>query len=594
MKSTSNMFKAFLGAVILLVIFVLAGHVEAAGTWTATGPMPSNRAAHTETLLPNGQVLVAGGYTDGVYVASAALYDPAGNTWSPTGSMTSIRTAHTATLLENGKVLVAGGVNPGVSDATAELYDYTTGLWTPTGSMSGARDSHTATLLPSGKVLIVGGENVIIGCCYIAFGMTTADIYDPVSGTWSPTGSMATPRIFHTATLLDNGKVLAAGGVLAWGPAIASAEIYDPATGTWSFTSDMNDARVVGTSTLLPDGKVMVVGGMQAYPNVLASAELYDPVSGTWTFTGGMGVGRMYHTATQLAGGNVLVAGGYATSYGVIQPTAEIYNFLLGTWSPAVSMSIGRHNPSATLLSDGRVLLAGGWDPSGVILASAEVYAVNQPPTAAPSGGGTYEINSPVALGGTVSDVDGDLLSYKWMEGTATLSGSEGSIVAPPGGAPAGLVPYMISTLPLGEHTITLQVSDAINPAISQDIIVKIIDDIAPTLSPAPDKTILWPANHKMIPVTIFANASDNSGGAVNLSASVASNEPQEGLGDGDTPQDWTTPVINSGIITLQLRAERSGKGSGRIYTITIVATDETGNASTATLNILVPHDKGK
>ncbi len=119
-------------------------------------------------------------------------------------------------------------------------------------------------------------------------------------------------------------------------------------------------------------------------------------------------------------------------------------------------------------------------------------------------------------------------------------------------------------------------------------------DTIAPILAPVSDKSILWPANHKMVPVTILANASDNSGRPVTLSAWVASNEPQEGLGDGDTPQDWTTPVISNGIITLQLRAERSGEGSGRIYTVTIVAKDGAGNASTANVEILVPHDKGK
>jgi hypothetical protein len=195
-------------------------------------------------------------------------------------------------------------------------------------------------------------------------------------------------------------------------------------------------------------------------------------------------------------------------------------------------------------------------------------------------------------LGGQVSDFDGDQLSYQWLEGATVFF--SGTIQAIYGGTAVYLPYYTINNLDVGTHTLTLQVSDGINPPVSSSVTVDIIDTIAPTLAPAPDKTILWPPNHKMVTVTIFANASDNSGLPVNLTASVASNEPQDGLGDGDTPQDWTTPVIHNGIITLQLRAERSGKGNGRIYIVTVVATDQSGNSSAATVNISVPHDKGK
>jgi hypothetical protein len=99
-----------------------------------------------------------------------------------------------------------------------------------------------------------------------------------------------------------------------------------------------------------------------------------------------------------------------------------------------------------------------------------------------------------------------------------------------------------------------------------------------------------------MVNIVINANAKDKSGLPVRLSAVVSSNEPQDGLGDGDTAPDWTDPVIDqaNGIITLQLRAERSGSGNGREYTIAITATDNTGNSSTAAVVIIVPHDKGK
>jgi hypothetical protein len=107
---------------------------------------------------------------------------------------------------------------------------------------------------------------------------------------------------------------------------------------------------------------------------------------------------------------------------------------------------------------------------------------------------------------------------------------------------------------------------------------------------------VLWPANRKMVDIVIEANASDNSGLPVTLSASISSNESVNGKGDGDHAPDWTEPIIDqeNGIITFQLRAERSGKGNGRVYTITITATDNSNNSTTAYIAITVPHDKKK
>jgi hypothetical protein len=116
-------------------------------------------------------------------------------------------------------------------------------------------------------------------------------------------------------------------------------------------------------------------------------------------------------------------------------------------------------------------------------------------------------------------------------------------------------------------------------------------DNEKPSLAPEVNKTILWPPNHKMVKIIIDTHAWDNSGNTV-LSASVTSNEPEDGLGDGDVAPDWTKPAINqkTGIITLQLRAERSGTGNGRIYTIAVTATDAAGNSNTTFLNIIAPH----
>lgn len=218
----------------------------------------------------------------------------------------------------------------------------------------------------------------------------------------------------------------------------------------------------------------------------------------------------------------------------------------------------------------------------------------NSAPHAAPGGAGTFEINTPVYLIGDVSDYDGDKLYYEWSEGTNIFC--SGNIQATAGGEPVILPDCIKSNLSLGTHTISLQVTDGINLPDRKDITVIIKDSSAPTISPVASSYIMWPPNHIMVNIAIDAYASDNSG-HVTLTASVASNEPVDGLGDGDTgPNDWTTPVINqaTGRIDLQLRRERSGKGTGRIYTITITAADLSGNTSTANVNISVPHDMAK
>jgi len=127
---------------------------------------------------------------------------------------------------------------------------------------------------------------------------------------WTVTGSMATDRYAHTATLLPSGKVLVAGGYSLHVGALRSAELYDPATGTWTATGDMTIERWYHTSTLLPSGKVLVAAGGDANFNALSSAELYDPATGIWTRTGRLASARSGHTATLLPSGKVLVAAG--------------------------------------------------------------------------------------------------------------------------------------------------------------------------------------------------------------------------------------------------------------------------------------------
>jgi N-acetylneuraminic acid mutarotase len=346
------------------------------GNFRNTGSLTTGRFYHTATLLPNGKVLAAGGWgvSQTTPLASAELYDPASATWAMTSTLGSRRGNHTATMLPSGKVLVAGGYSSGTGNsASAELYDPASAAWASTGSLNSARSRHTATLLSNGKVLVVGGLSGGSSSTSLA----SAELYDPASGTWTVTGSLAAARYYHAATLLPNGKVLVTGG-----DNVLSAEVYDPASGTWTGTQPLPGVRAVHTATLLPNGNVLITGGSYSpgFGGALASSELYVPASGTWTAAGNLGAARYRHTATLLTNGRVLAPGGLDNSSTLA--SAEVYDPAGGSWRATGGLGAARQLHTATLLPNGEVLVAGGYGGSGAggPLTSTELY-LTVPPT---------------------------------------------------------------------------------------------------------------------------------------------------------------------------------------------------------------------
>ncbi len=429
--------------------------------WTTVGRMATARVGHTATLLLSGKVLVAGNGT-------AEIYDPATQTWSPTGNMTTVRSGHTATLLSSGKVLVAGGRGAGGGPAwnnplgflaTAELYDPEVGTWSATGSMTTVHLNHTATLLPSGKVLVAGGynRNYVRGYDFTYWTTAVAELYDPEGGTWSATGSMATARGSHTATLLASGRVLVAAGYnrFPYGspPDLDSAELYDPAVEMWNGTDPMMSVRAGSpassraylNATLLQSGKVLFTGGDADSP------QLYDPQAGSWSTTGSMFAEHYHSTATLLPSGHVLVASGEFDS-------AELYDATAGTWSATGSLATARFDHTATLLVSGQVLVTGGIGSTGV-LASSELYgSTTSAPVISPS---MVTLAPQQSQAFTASGGSG--IGYVWALATNASGGTMSSAGVYTAGAMGDVTDVISVTDSLGAHAkATVMVTSAL------------------------------------------------------------------------------------------------------------------------------------
>ncbi|MDP9404093.1 MAG: IPT/TIG domain-containing protein [Actinomycetota bacterium] len=402
------------------------------GRWDAVAPfLFESRTRHTATLLPTGKVLVAGGLAlDDQVRDSADLFDPATGTWSPTAPMDAARADHSATLLRNGKVLVAGGAVGPDGDGpltSAELYDPATGTWAPVAvPMNVARARHTATALDDGRVLVVGGfVNPFEAGCPLEVPLA-AEVFDPVAGTWSPTGPRRFATVEHTADQLPSGEVLVVGGnrgSVYQFPSqcpddpvgqLGQTELFDPVGGAWRPAAAPEVQRGGHSATALADDRVLVAGGTPCGSGdcIVAAVEAYDPAGGAWSAAPSMGTARAFASAVPMPGGEVLVAGGLTPSdveleRGIsldvpVTASAEVYDPEQNQWTSGGAMAVPRQRATATVLPlgptslcgerCGRVLVAGGEDNAPEALRSAEVYTpvpevtAISPPSGPPAG----------------------------------------------------------------------------------------------------------------------------------------------------------------------------------------------------------------
>jgi hypothetical protein len=321
--------------------------------------------------------------------------------WSFTGSMAQARDFFTATVLSDGEVLIVGGVYKGTfiqfGLTSAEIYNPASGAFRTTGSLNVGRYNHTATLLNNGKVLIAGGMNSNTS-------LASTELYDPVAGTFTPSANLycfCTPK----PALLANGKVLFAGGYDG-AKVVPTAALYDPTSETFMPTGSLNAPRAGNSATLLGNGKVLIAGG-----GVL-SAELYDPAAGTFTLTGSLSAQRSGHTATLLKDGNVLLAAGYGGTYNTdFLSSAELYNPATGNFTVTGSLNTGRIWHTANLLSTGKVLVVGGTDNSHS-LSSAELYD-----PVAGTFSNTASLNTPRSGHASASLINGAVLAVGGLDG---------------------------------------------------------------------------------------------------------------------------------------------------------------------------------
>jgi len=440
-------------APLIFMLSVVSTTAAESNTFALTGSMGYARSDLMSASLPDGRVLIAGGfdYFRG-YTATAEIYDPVAGTFSATGSMSRVRRYATATTLLDGTVLIAGGQGTtGQAEvlASAEIYDPATGMFTATSSMTAARYQHTATLLADGRVLLSG---------------EAPQIYDPITRVFRRSGASSF-GLGATATLLLDGRVLAVRG--------SSSELYDPVADSVTPGPTPVGGRRNHTAIALPDSRVLITGGYSSTGAALRSAEVYDPATNRFSAVGSMVSTRIGHVLV-LVNGVVLVVGGPSNPMATF---GEVFDPFSGAFRRVGDMSVGREGPVANLLRDGRILIAGGYDRvTNRDLATAELFTPAVLPVVDVGADQVRTANqfalATVTLSPLVTVADGaGPLTFQWWDALGrTLATTQ----------------ELNLNLGIGQHVLTLHVLDSQGNRGSDSLLVSVVLPVGGDGPPGP------------------------------------------------------------------------------------------------------------
>ncbi len=644
MKSTSKMLKGFLGGgLILLAVFALVSHAIAQANKVIskfielTKTSPSIGEAHAVKVWSGLSLILF--LLAATFAGRVAAQSP--GTWSTVAPMPTARWLLATATGQDGRIYAIGGYNGGPLN-TVEAYSPTTNTWTTVAPMPTARYRLAAARGPDGRIYAIGGIGGAV--------LNTVEVYTPSTNSWATMAPMPTARHSMAAAAGPDGLIYAMGGGNAG--VLGTVEAYSPITNSWTTVAPFPNAGYccVGHAAATgPDGRIYSMGGEGA--NVPVSGQLwgYTKTTNTWELMADMPIARSHLAATTGVDGRIYAVGGDGGAYNrVAKADAQVYSAVTNTWSIVAPMPTARSGLGAAAGPDGRIYAIGGYN--GAILNTVEALTVAVPPVALcknvtvnttpglctapasvnngssdPNGGALTLAQSPAGpypkgtTNVTLTVTDNGGLSAS-CTGTVTVvdkqpptltcpapkvvectgpSGTTASFTPAfsdncPGAITGGCTPASGSTFPLGLTPISCSATDASANSSSCASSVRVVDTTPPVISSvSASPNVLWPPNHKMVPVTASVSVTDVCDPAVGSKCqiiSVSSNEPVNGPGSGNTAPDW----VITGRLTVHLRAERSGTGSGRIYTITVRCTDASGNGSTKTVTVAVPHDLAK
>ena len=296
-------------------------------TWTSGPTLLTARYSFAAVTLASNELLVAGGCTGSNCTSTTRLaerYSKTTQRWVPAGSLSSNRARVSGALLSNGDALLPGGCDEARCLTEVARYDVAGNRWTTVAPLPGPRGFATTTALADGSVLVVGG------CADPRCVTVLADAlrYEPASNQWRPAGVMKAPRAGHTATLLGDGTVFLAGGCQSAecrGSTLDTTELFQP-TATPAFVDGpvMRAPRHHHTATLMESGLLLLAGGTDRIDSARGTAEVYLPVSRRLAEMPRMEMPRAYHIAVSLLTGEVLVGGGCNAA--TCLPWAEVFN----------------------------------------------------------------------------------------------------------------------------------------------------------------------------------------------------------------------------------------------------------------------------